>query len=201
MSYAEHSDILKIMNHTHAISGSIPFVRMLTLSQGKLGYSKQYRAFCFTTFLQFFIRHETQVFDLVLSLPLQPGHTFFFLIYAWQRLQFIPRGQSMLCKLSLFLLVFLTLRLRWNCMASFLVPYYKKYDKQNRVANDEDYDESGYYKNKVRESQSKKPFDTINQQCEKNSKNCRIYVNMLCYPKGAHLFTSPQLYAAIQRVR
>ena len=50
--------------------------RWFSLSQGKLSQLKQYLTPAFTRFIQFLIRHETQVFDLKPLPPLQPGHAF-----------------------------------------------------------------------------------------------------------------------------
>jgi hypothetical protein len=68
--------------------------KCFNLTQGKLSQPKQYWIPAFTIFSQFLIRHTTQYRDLKLSSPRQPGHGFFSLVYARQRLQFIPQGAT-----------------------------------------------------------------------------------------------------------
>lgn len=61
-------------------------------SQGNFSHSKQYFASLVWKIMQFFILHLTRVMGLFKSAPLQPGHLFLSLRYAWQIPQFIPHG-------------------------------------------------------------------------------------------------------------
>jgi hypothetical protein len=56
--------------------------KCFSLAQGKSAHSKQYLFLGSDIFAQFLIRQARQDIDFVSSLPLQPGHDFFSLMYA-----------------------------------------------------------------------------------------------------------------------
>ena len=85
--------------------------KWISRAQGKLSHSKQYLRLPRTSFSQFLIRHATQDIDFELSSPLQPGHAFLSLVYALQRMQFIPHGAISVMGMGLdFIVTILALR-------------------------------------------------------------------------------------------
>jgi hypothetical protein len=76
--------------------------KWVSLAQGKLLQIKQYFSSVPKFQSQFLIKHEIRVFGLRLSSPRQPGHGFFSLPKARQRLQFIPQGATSVADIVFF---------------------------------------------------------------------------------------------------
>ena len=89
MPYPGLAYALEVVNHAHAVLGSVAFVQAV---QGKLSQPKQYLAPPLAILSQVLIRQKTRVFGLPASSPRQPGHGFFSLIKARQSPQSIPHG-------------------------------------------------------------------------------------------------------------
>ena len=108
MPYAEFSDVLEIVDHAHAILGSVPLIQIVQPgAKGKLSQPKQYLTLEFTIFSQFLIRHVIRTFFLRLSSPRQPRHGFLSLVYATRGGNSFRRERLASWKMRLPLLIFL----------------------------------------------------------------------------------------------
>ena len=85
-------NIFKILDHAHIVFSSISFIQMFQIITRKLlAFKTIFCLACLENYAIFYFAFDTSDGFIEVT-PLQPGHLFLSLRYAWQIPQFIPHG-------------------------------------------------------------------------------------------------------------